>query len=239
MTTPGDHLTTRSTDWKPLRKTLEARKDTKPNVKALEVRLVQEIERYRNPENRILYSALFYPLLVIVAAGLNLISIFYARRALEELSQARSLLSLFSLGLSAILISPLFSLFAFSLLYVIASPVSWFAVWGLVALGRYVSWILALTLTLPAAVIVSFIGAQWIRILVSIIVLPCILVVVISLGAVIVFPLRRVIRSVLIAFLSRALASERGFLSCCALIFSACGAVAIEITRALTGHFPF
>jgi hypothetical protein len=214
-------------------------KGLKPDVRALEQRVLTRVRKYKNPENRLMYSVLFFPLIAIAAALLNFLSISFARRALEEMALARNLISLFSLMLSTLFVSPLIYLMGISILCIIATPFSWLVVWALIACGHYVSWLLALGLALPSVIVALFFSAQWIKVLVSVIMLPSLLAIILSIGALVLFPFRGAIRWLLVEFFDRAVSSDKGFLACCALFFAVLGSLAVELTKALGGKLPF
>jgi hypothetical protein len=215
------------------------RTDQKPEVREVSRRVFEQIKRYNNPENRLAYAILCFPCIAAVAAALNFGCIAFARQALAEMGQAKSLVTLFSLGLGNLFVSLCIYVFGLSLICVIATPFSWLVVWALVACGYYFSWLLALGLLLPSVIVALFLSPSWIKVLASVIIVHGTLVMFISLGALFVFPVRKAVRWVLLEFLDRAVSSEKGFFAFCAVAFAAVGALAAGLARAFTGKFPF
>src|SRR5205807_10174793 len=203
-------------------------KDQKPEVKAAAKKIRAEIEKYNNAENRIGYSIIFFPCLAAVVAALNLGSIAFARQTLAEMGKARSLVTVFSLGLGNFFISSLIYVVGFSLICVIATPFSWLVVWGLIACCYYFSWILATALLLPSVVVALFLSPMWIKVLAGVIIVHGALVIFVSIGALFLFPVRKPVRWVLLECLDRAMSSEKGFVALCAVSFAALGGLAVE-----------
>jgi hypothetical protein len=213
--------------------------EEKPEWKGTRDRILRQIRQYNNLENRIMYSILFFPCIAAVAAALNLGSIAFARQALSEMVEARSLVTLFSLGLGNLVVSILIYVLGLSLICVIAVPFSWLVLWGLLACGQQVSWLLAFALLLPSILVALFFGTSWIKVLASVMILHGALVIVMSLGALFLFPVRKAVRWVLLEFLDRALSYEKGFFAFCAVAFALLATLAVQVAKILTGRLPF
>lgn len=208
-------------------------------AKATLQKFLAELKRYDNAENVVAYSIIFFPLILFVALCLNFVSIGFSRRALAEMQNAKSLVTVFSLGLSNVFVSVLIFLFGLSLICVIATPWSWAVVWGLVVCGQNVSWLLAAALTLPGVILALFLSPAWIKLLASVTIVHGTVAIILSAITLLLFPLRNVLRWMLLGFFDRALSSEKGFLIFCGSSFAALGAFAAGLARLFHIQLPF
>jgi hypothetical protein len=215
------------------------RANEKPEVRETSQRLFAQIQEYNNPENRTTYSILFFPCIAAVVGALNFGSIAFARQALAEMGQAKSLVTLFSLGLGNLFVSLLIYIVGLSLICIIAIPFSWFVVWALIACGYHVSWLLALALLLPSVILALFLSPNWITVLCSVIIVHGTLVMFISLGAILLYPVRKGARWLLLEVLDRSVSSSKGFFAFCAILFASVGGVAVLIAKMLSGKLLF
>jgi hypothetical protein len=125
------------------------------------------------------------------------------------------------------------------LICVIATPFSWFVVWGLLACGHYVSWLLALALLLPSIMIALFLSPIWIKVLAGVIIILGQLALFISLASLLIFPFRKPLRWFLLELLDRAVSSEKGFVAFCGVLLATFGALAVGIVKLMGGKGLF
>jgi hypothetical protein len=213
-------------------------KETKPEVKAMTAAVVRKIGQYKNTENQVAYSVLFFPAIALIAATLNFGSVAFARQALRDIAEARTLTTIFSPALGNIFVSSAIYILGVSLLCVVATPVSWFVVWALIVYGQNVSWLLALALSIPSALIALFFTATWIKTLAIVITLHGAAVIVISFAAVLIFPFRQAARWGLLEVLDRAVSSEKGPFMFFATCFALVAALAVQLAKLFGGILP-
>ena len=99
----------------------------------------------------------------------------------------------------------------------------------------YVSWLLAASIALPLVVLALKFSPQWMKIVSVVATLPGILVLLASLLALLAFPFRRVIRDVIVEWLSRAAESDKGILAFAAATFTLLGILVSLIPKLLFG----
>jgi hypothetical protein len=195
---------------------------------------------YNTPANREAYTIAFLPAVLILAAFFNFICIAFVRQALDEMINCKSLVGLFSLSFTTIIVSLMIYSVGLAAICAYATPISWFWLWLLWVCTIKVSWILGAALLLPSVIFTLFIGATWIKMLAGVIILPGTLVVVISVGTMLLFPIRRQLRYCIVEVLDRALSHSRGFFAFCAVIFAGLGTLVALLPKVLfQWHLPF
>lgn len=99
----------------------------------------------------------------------------------------------------------------------------------------YVSWLLAVSIAFALVVTALKFSPQWMEIVSVVATLPGILVLLASLIALIAFPFRRVIRRIIVEWLSRAAESDKGVLAFSAAAFALLGLLVSLIPKLLFG----
>jgi hypothetical protein len=155
------------------------------------------------------------------------------------MQNAKSLVTVFSLGLSNMVVSVMIYILGLSIICVIATPWSWAVVWGLVACGQNVSWLLAGALTLPGVILALFLSPTWIKVVASVIIVHGTIAMILSGLTLLLFPFRNALRWLLVECFDRALSSEKGFLMFCGISFAVLGAFAGGLARIFHIQLPF
>jgi hypothetical protein len=153
------------------------------------------------------------------------------------MAQATTLFTLFSLSLITFLFSFLLYVVCISIICTASLPLLWAVLLLLILCAIYVSWLLAVSITFPLVVAALKFSPQWMEIVSVVATLPGILVLLVSLIALITFPFRRVIRRLIVEWLSRAAASDKGVLAFSAAAFTLLGVLVALIPKLLFGHW--
>jgi hypothetical protein len=151
------------------------------------------------------------------------------------MAHATTLFTLFSLSL----INFLFSFFLYasclSIICTASLPFLWVVPLLLIVCAVYVSWLLAASIAPPLVVGALKFSPQWMKIVSVVATLPGILVLLASVLALLAFPFRRVIRNVIVEWLSRAAESDKGVLAFAAVTFTLLGLLVSLIPKVLFG----
>jgi hypothetical protein len=214
----------------------QAKKKTdKPEMDEMLRRGYAKALEFRTLRAQTIYSVAFFALVIASAVLSNFICVALARKTLRDMAHATTLFTLFSLSL----INFLFSFFLYaaciSIICTASLPFLWIVPPLLILCAVYVSWLLAVSITFPLVVAALKFSPQWMEIVSVVATLPGILVLLASLIALIAFPFRRVIRRLILEWLSRAAASDKGVLAFCAATFTLLGILVSLIPKLLFG----
>jgi hypothetical protein len=151
------------------------------------------------------------------------------------MAQATTLFTLFSLSLINFLFSFLLYAICISITCTASLPFLWVVPPLLILCAMYVSWLLAVSIAFALVVTALKFSPQWMEIVSVVATLPGILVLLASLIALIAFPFRRVIRRIIVEWLSRAAESDKGVLAFSAAAFALLGLLVSLIPKLLFG----
>lgn len=151
------------------------------------------------------------------------------------MAQAATLFTLFSLSFINFLFSFALYTACISLICTASLPFLWVIPPLLVLCATHVSWLLAVSLTLPLIVAAMKLSPQWMEIVSVVATLPGILVILASLLALMAFPFRHLIRRLIVGWLVRAAESDKGVLAFSAAAFTLLGMIVALIPRLLFG----
>ena len=214
----------------------QAKKKTdKPEVDKRLRRWYAKALEFRTLRTQTIYSIAFFALVVTAAIFSNFICVALGRKTLRDMAHATTLFTLFSLSLINFLFSFLLYASCISIICTASFPFLWVVPPLLILCAIYVSWLLAASIAFPLVVAALKFSPQWMEIVSVVATLPGILVLLASLIALIAFPFRRVIRHIIIEWLSRAVESDKGVLAFSAATFTLLGLVVSLIPKLLFG----
>jgi hypothetical protein len=188
-------------------------KTDKPQVDERLRRWYKKALEFRTVRAQAIYSITFFALVTGSAVALG-------RKTLRDMAQATTLFTLFSLSLINFLFSFLLYAVCLSIACTASLPFLWVVPPLLILCAMYWSWLLAVSIAFPLIVIALKLSPQWMEIVSVVATLPGILVLLASLIALIAFPFRRVIRRLIVEWLSRAAVSDKGVLAFSAATFT-------------------
>jgi hypothetical protein len=212
----------------------QAKKKTdKPEVDEKVRRWYGKTLEFRTLRTQAIYSITFFALVIGSAVVVNFLCVAIGRKTLRDMAQATTLFTLFSLSLINFLFSFLLYAVCISVICTASLPFLWVVPPLLILCAIYVSWLLAVSIAFPLVVAALKLSPQWIEIVSVVATLPGILVLLASLIALIAFPFRRVIRRLIVEWLSRAAASDKGVLAFSAVAFALLGLLVNLIRKLL------
>lgn len=217
-----------------MEKDLAKQKTDKPEVNA-RMRLYEKILEFRTWRTQTIYSTAFFALVIASAVLSNFICVAVSRKTLCDMAHASTLFTLFSLSLINFLFSFFLYAICISIICTASLPFLWVVPPLLILCAMYVSWLLAVSIAFPLVVAALKFSPQWMEIVSVVATLPGILVLIASLIALVAFPFRRVIRRLIVEWLSRAAASDKGVLAFSAATFTLLGLLVSLIPKLLFG----
>jgi hypothetical protein len=214
----------------------QAKKKTdKPEVDERVRRWYQKAREFRTLRTQIIYSVAFVALVIASAVLSNFICVALGRKTLRDMAHATTLFTLFSLSLINFVFSFLLYAVCISIVCTASLPFLWIVPPLLILCAVYVSWLLAVSMACPLVVLALKFSPQWMKIVSVVATLPGILVLLASLLALLAFPFRRVIRDLIVEWLSRAAESDKGVLAFAAGTFTLLGLLVGLIPKLLFG----
>ncbi len=211
------------------------RKTDKPQVDETLRRWYGKALEFRTVRSQAIYSITFFALLTGSAVVVNFLCVALGRKTLRDMAQATTVFTLFSLSLINFLFSFLLYAVCISITCIASLPFLWVVPPLLILCAINVSWLLTVSIAFPLVVTALKLSPQWMEIVSVVATLPGILVLLSSLIALIAFPFRRVIRRLIVEWLSRAAASDKGVLAFSAAAFTLLGLLVSLIPKLLFG----
>lgn len=214
----------------------QAKKKTdKPEVDETLQRWYKKALEFRTLQAQAFYSTAFFALVTGSAVVVNFLCVALGRKTLREMAQATTLFTLFSLSLINFLFSFLLYAICISITCTASLPFLWVVPPLLILCAMYVSWLLSVSIAFALVVTALKFSPQWMEIVSVVATLPGILVLLALLIALIAFPFRRVIRRIIVEWLSRAAESAKGVLAFSAAAFALLGLLVSLIPKLLFG----
>lgn len=209
----------------------------KPHIPEADARLreYEKILQFRTWQGQTIYSIGFFALVIAAAVFSNFVCVALARKTLRDIAHATTLFTLFSLSLINFVFAFLLYASCISVICTASLPFLWVIPPLLILCAIYWSWLLAASIAPPLVVAALQFSPQWMKIVSVVATLPGILVLLASLLALLAFPFRRVIRNVIVEWLSRAAESDKGVLAFAAATFTLLGVLVSLIPKVLFG----